>query len=64
MVVKAKARKKGREVANSCLSAVFRKIATCFETLTCMLKCSSVFCNSTTTDAAKDKGEEEGEGGN
>ena len=29
----AKARRKGREVTNSCLSAVFRKIATCSQTL-------------------------------
>ena len=76
-MAKAKARRKGREVTNSCCSAVFREIRTCFqtlacilksfsmcfETLICMLKCYSVFCN-TTTDAGKDKSEEEGKGGN
>ena len=51
----AKARRKGREVTNSCLS--------CFETLICILKSSSVFCNTTTTDGGKGKGEEEGKGG-
>ena len=57
---KAKARK-GREV-----TCILKSFSMFFETLICMFKCSSVFRNTTTTDAGKkDKGEEEGEkGGN
>ena len=56
---KIKARRKGRrEVTNSCLS--------CFETLTCILKISSVFCfylGVSPTDAGKNKGKDETKGG-